>query len=171
MTARRFAASLLVGGACTLLAAAGVADTTDTLSTDVKRLEVRTDSCEAIGLEFESRLSELAARLADAAEAGAQRSDAQREEIAETKVQMDALDDCAADLELFRDQVAERLGEPPAADDEADAASEEGDVDSLQSLHLRHDIITSRIERLREMARMIRESLTPSISRAGLDEP
>lgn len=162
----------LLGGALSLFvvipALADASQTGEPLSTDVKRLEVRTESCEAMGLAFESRLSELAARLADAAEAGDQRSDSQREEIEQTKIEIAALDDCATDLESFRDDVAARLGERPEGVEQSDGAAE--DNESLASLHLRHDIITGRIERLRTMAGEIRDSLMPSINRADLED-
>ena len=168
MTPRLVSAPLAAFALCALLAPQSGAETEDALSTDVKRLEVRTESCEAIGLEFERRLDEVAARLADAAEAGNGRSESQREEIEQTKVQIDALADCAADLEAFRDQVAERLGEPPEGLEEG-AAPAEGD-DSLQSLHLRHLIIADRIERLRNQSGEIRDSLMRYINQAELSE-
>lgn len=168
MLSSGFSTALAVGCFCLFAALPALADKADRLSTDVKRLEVRTDSCEAIGLEFESRLGELAASLADAAEAGDQRSEAQREEIERTKIQIDAMQDCAEDLELFRDEVAARLGEPPAAPE--DRRAEQPADDSLESLRLRYEIITARIERLRDMAIEVRDSLMPSIIRAELSD-
>ena len=165
MTAPRLILSLAVAAGL-LSAAAAEADTGDALATDVKRLEVRTASCEAIGIEFERDLTALLDSLNAYSEAEMAHGEAGYQEIERARIQIDAIDDCATDLESFRDQVGQRLGEGPGSSEAPDAEAGEGD--SLESLQVRHDIVKGRIERLRELARQIRDRLTTTFSRVGL---
>ena len=139
------------------------ADTGDALATDVKRLEVRTASCEAIGIEFERDLTSLLDRLKALSEAEQAHGGAGREEIERARIQMDAIDDCAADLENFSDRVGQRLDESPAV---AEATDTEGD--SLESLQVRYEIVGARIERLRALGSQIRDRMITPLSGANL---
>lgn len=165
----RFLPKALCGLALLAALPAG-AETGDALATYVKRLENRITSCEAMRLESERKLVDLEGHLANPAEASDAQIEALRDEIEWARLQLDAMDDCAADLVSFSDEVGQRLQDEPEAVAPADEEEAAGEGESLASLQVRHDIIDGRIERLRKALRAIRDRLAPTISRAGLTE-